>query len=328
MLMGLPKKAFSRRSIVCLAGGLLVALVGAAGDLAAQTAASLPNRQATVHALSMTTPLGASSPQGDVEEITCRLSLTCARCHVLSTDFAQAAAVDDSWIDASTCKLAEVKEGNAGKIWVDGITVMSETLESVRAAVLYLRDYAPEGYRLPKDLLARYDISFSFGIVPLITRGTSAGLSFLMSAYSAAAAIPIMPQVAVTGAITEDGKVGPVGAIPEKVAAAAQLGFSTVIIPASHYAELSLLPPDLPRRIRIILADTADQALFHALGQAGPRGAEYDAMCKNYLAAVALANQGETGQALSIFSQLATMYPEDYSLRVWVQYLQALLPTG
>jgi hypothetical protein len=276
----------------------------------------------------MATPLGTDQPQGDVEEITCHSSLTCARCHILSQEFAQAAAQDYVWIDPSSCKFPEVAQGKGGTVWVEGITVMSDTLDSVRAAITYLQDNAPEEYRLPAKFLSLFDLSFGFSKVPLLTRGTSAGLAFLLSAYSAAVGIPIMPQVAVTGAIDEKGKVGPVGSTVNKVLAADRSGFSTVIVPAANAYELALLPVDLPKRVRIILADNAQQAFFHALGQAGPEGAKYDAMFHNYLTAISLSNQGDYKGALDIFTQLSSSFPEDYSLQVWIQFLKSTSPVS
>jgi len=310
-----------------LAVGALVALLSNGSFLQADTVAVATERTASVRALSVATPLGGGPPHGEVETISCRASLSCGRCHLLSVEFAQAAAQDPSWVDPSSCKEAEVSDGNGAAILVDGITVMSDTLDSVRAAVLYLRDFAPKEYRIPGDFLSLYDLSFTLSRVPLITRGTSAGLAFLLSAYSAISGVPLIPEVAVTGAIEADGRVGPVGSIVQKILAAERLGYSTVIIPAANGSDLAL-PPDLPKRIRMILVDTADQALFHALGQAGPRGAEYEAMYQGYLAAVSLAEQGKRAEALEAFLRLANMFPEDYSLRVWIEYLRSTSPSG
>ena len=302
---------------------LLLLLLGGTAPVDAQISANLLEERATVHALTMATPLGEEQPQGDVEEISCTASLICGQCHALSPEFIEAADLDYSWIDPSTCKAPEVRAGTGGGIWMDGITVMSDTLDSVRGAVLYLRDFAPDEYRLPENLLALHDLSFSLSRLPLVTRGTSAGLAFLLSAYSAVTGTDIMPQVAVTGAVDQHGIVGPVGSVIQKILAADRLGYSTVIIPAGNASALSLLPPELPQRIRIILAETTEQALFHALGQAGPKGEEYEAMYQNYLAASSLALQGDADEALEIFSQLAALFPEDYSLRVWMQYLSS-----
>lgn len=81
---------------------------------------------------------------------------------------------------------------------------------------------------------AAYDIRFNVpGGMPI--DGPSAGIALAAALMSAVSGRPLLPSVAMTGEITVNGDVRPVGGVREKLAAAIEAGADTVIIPAANY---------------------------------------------------------------------------------------------
>ncbi|MFW5986395.1 MAG: S16 family serine protease, partial [Halanaerobiales bacterium] len=78
--------------------------------------------------------------------------------------------------------------------------------------------------------------------------GPSAGVAMLLAIISAIEEIPLRQDIAVTGEVSIQGKVKPVGSIREKVYAAEQVGIKEVLIPGDNIndihqdAELRLTP--------------------------------------------------------------------------------------
>lgn len=70
--------------------------------------------------------------------------------------------------------------------------------------------------------------------------GPSAGLATTLALYSALKSKPIRQNVAVTGEISIQGKVRPVGGIAEKLFGAKQAGVKTVLIPKDNWVDVPL----------------------------------------------------------------------------------------
>jgi ATP-dependent Lon protease len=87
--------------------------------------------------------------------------------------------------------------------------------------------------------------------------GPSAGLATTMAIYSALKEKPLKRDVAVTGEISIQGKVKPVGGIYEKIFGAKQAGVQTVIIPEENLTEV----PSGLKGIEIIAVQDIEEAL-------------------------------------------------------------------
>ncbi len=68
--------------------------------------------------------------------------------------------------------------------------------------------------------------------------GPSAGLAFLLAIYSAVSGRRIRQDLAMTGEISIQGKVRPVGGIPEKIYGARQAGMRMVLLPKANEADI------------------------------------------------------------------------------------------
>ncbi|HHX75455.1 MAG TPA: ATP-dependent protease, Lon family [Firmicutes bacterium] len=86
--------------------------------------------------------------------------------------------------------------------------------------------------------------------------GPSAGLAVLMALLSAIKGWPVAQQVAVTGEISLQGHVRPVGGIAEKLYGARLAGIKTVLVPAENKGDV----PDLPD-VQVVTVETVAEAL-------------------------------------------------------------------
>lgn len=91
--------------------------------------------------------------------------------------------------------------------------------------------------------------------------GPSAGLATTLAIYSALQKRPLQQDVAVTGEISIQGKVKPVGGVYEKVFGAKQAEVRKVVIPAEN---LKSVPPEL-QGIEVVGVRTVEEALKHVL---------------------------------------------------------------
>jgi len=77
---------------------------------------------------------------------------------------------------------------------------------------------------------------------------------------------PVKPSVGMTGEITLQGKVLPIGGVKQKVLAAHRAGLTEVVLPKRNGADME----DVPERVRevmtIHLADTYADVLAAAFG--------------------------------------------------------------
>lgn len=87
--------------------------------------------------------------------------------------------------------------------------------------------------------------------------GPSAGLATTLALYSALKAQPLRQNVAVTGEISIQGKVRPVGGIAEKLFGAKQAGVKTVLIPKENWADV----PTGLQGIEVRSVETIQEAL-------------------------------------------------------------------
>lgn len=100
---------------------------------------------------------------------------------------------------------------------------------------------------------------------PYLGDGPSAGVAIAAAMVSAAFDRPIKPDVAITGAISLRGKVLSVGGVKEKILAAYNAGFKTVIIPEVNSAAVDSIPNAIKKNVDIIKVEGVIEAVFLAL---------------------------------------------------------------
>ena len=95
--------------------------------------------------------------------------------------------------------------------------------------------------------------------------GPSAGITMYTTLVSVFTKIPVKSDVAMTGEITLQGRVLPIGGLKEKLLSALRGGIKTVIIPKENEKDLAELPEIVKNELNIVLAENVDDVLKVAL---------------------------------------------------------------
>ncbi len=95
--------------------------------------------------------------------------------------------------------------------------------------------------------------------------GPSAGIGMCTALVSALTAIPVHPDVAMTGEITLRGEVLPIGGLKEKLLAAHRGGIKVVLIPAENERDLVDIPENIKQDLDIRPVRWIDEVLQLAL---------------------------------------------------------------
>jgi ATP-dependent Lon protease len=83
----------------------------------------------------------------------------------------------------------------------------------------------------------------------------------------------VRPEVGMTGEITLQGKVLPIGGVKQKVLAAHRAGLTEVILPARNGPDLEDVPDAVQEQMTFHLASDISEVLDHALAGAGEAAA-------------------------------------------------------
>ena len=122
--------------------------------------------------------------------------------------------------------------------------------ESAQIALNYVRSHAAELGIDPSSIAKRFHVHVPAGAVP--KDGPSAGITMTTALVSLLRNQAVKPTVGMTGEITLQGAVLPIGGLKQKVLAAHRAGLTEVILPKRNAGDLD----DLPERIR-------DEMTFH-----------------------------------------------------------------
>ena len=114
--------------------------------------------------------------------------------------------------------------------------------ESAKAALSWIRTHADE-YGL-KTNFKEVDIHLHVPAGATPKDGPSAGVAILVSLLSSLTGKPVVPDMAVTGEISLQGRVMPVGGIKEKVLGALAAGITKVFIPLENSRSIEEIPEE------------------------------------------------------------------------------------
>lgn len=110
--------------------------------------------------------------------------------------------------------------------------------ESAQAALTYARAHA-DHFDIPIELFEKHDLHIHVPAGAVPKDGPSAGITLLSSVISALTSRPINSSFAMTGELTLQGAVLPIGGLKEKILAAKQEGLKTVIVPKLNEDDLN-----------------------------------------------------------------------------------------
>lgn len=151
----------------------------------------------------------------------------------------------------------------SGKIQLTG-SLGDVMKESASAAITCIRTMCDE-LGIDKDFYNKYDIHLHAPEGAIPKDGPSAGVAMATAVTSALTGIPIKHSVAMTGEITLQGRVLPIGGLREKSMAAYRNGIKTVLIPADNVADLEEVDEVVRNHIDFIPMQRVGTALQTAL---------------------------------------------------------------
>lgn len=129
--------------------------------------------------------------------------------------------------------------------------------ESAQIALTYVRSHLEEIGIEPKVLDRNIHIHFPAGAVP--KDGPSAGVTMVTALVSLALGRQVRGDVGMTGEVTLNGRVLPIGGVKQKLLAAQRAGLKTVFIPARNEADLDEVPAEVLAALDVRpVADVAD----------------------------------------------------------------------
>jgi ATP-dependent Lon protease len=144
------------------------------------------------------------------------------------------------------------EEGDAS----DGFTLTGQLgdvmKESAQIALSYVRSHAAELGIDADRLRGRFHLHVPAGAVP--KDGPSAGITMTTALVSLLTDTPVRASVGMTGEVTLQGRVLPIGGLKQKVLAAHRAGLTEVILPMRNEGDLD----DVPEQVR-------DQVTFHSV---------------------------------------------------------------
>ena len=143
----------------------------------------------------------------------------------------------------------------------------STTSKSIQIAYKYakkfVKDIEPSNTFLEEDAeLIQSAIVKDYMVV--LEGGSSAGCVIASIFISLVLQKPILQNLAMTGQISLEGKIGRVCAIAKKVEAAVIAGLENVIIPKKNQKDFEALPLEIKNNIKVIYAETF-QDIYHVI---------------------------------------------------------------
>ena len=132
--------------------------------------------------------------------------------------------------------------------------------ESARIALSYVRAKAAE-LGIPPNFFEGKDIHLHVPAGATPKDGPSAGVAMVTALGSLLTGRSVRADVGMTGEITLQGQVLPIGGTKQKVLAAHRAGLKTVVLPQRNEADLDDVPEDVREEMTFVLAETIDQVL-------------------------------------------------------------------
>jgi ATP-dependent Lon protease len=135
--------------------------------------------------------------------------------------------------------------------------------ESARIALSYVRGHAGELGIAPESLDGEFHVHVPAGAIP--KDGPSAGVTMVTALASLLSGRPVRHTVGMTGEVTLQGRVLPIGGVKQKVLAAHAAGLTDVILPERNRGDLDDVPAEVRDQLAFHFAMTVDEVLAVAL---------------------------------------------------------------
>ena len=138
--------------------------------------------------------------------------------------------------------------------------------ESIETAYSVVRAHSKE-LGIDPDIFEKTDIHVHVPEGATPKDGPSAGIAMYTTLVSVLTKIPVKKDVAMTGEITLQGRVLPIGGLKEKLLSALRGGIKTVIIPEENEKDLAEIPDNVKEGLKIIPVSNVKEVLKIALAK-------------------------------------------------------------
>ena len=135
--------------------------------------------------------------------------------------------------------------------------------ESAQIALSYVRSHAAEIGIEPETLDRKFHLHVPAGGQP--KDGPSAGVTMVTALVSLATGRAVRSDVAMTGEVTLNGRVLPIGGVKQKLLAAQRAGVTTVFIPKRNEPDLDDVPAEVLAALTVHPVSDVAQILALAL---------------------------------------------------------------
>jgi ATP-dependent Lon protease len=140
--------------------------------------------------------------------------------------------------------------------------------ESAQIALSYTQSHAAALGIAPDATRGRVHVHVPAGAIP--KDGPSAGVTMTTALVSLLTDRPVRANVGMTGEVTLQGRVLPIGGVKQKVLAAQRAGLDTVILPRRNGPDLDDVPAAVRDTMTFHLVDDVTEVLALALEDAAP----------------------------------------------------------
>ena len=145
---------------------------------------------------------------------------------------------------------------------------VSSARNPLSTTALFERD--AEALHIKEDRFERdLHIHVPAGAIP--KDGPSAGITMATALVSSLSERPVRHDLAMTGEITLNGRVLPIGGVKEKILGGVRAGIRTFLLPKANEADLEDLPQEVLRSIRVVPVQELGEVLALALRDASFR---------------------------------------------------------
>jgi ATP-dependent Lon protease len=139
--------------------------------------------------------------------------------------------------------------------------------ESARIALTYVKSHA-QALGIDERALDGRELHVHVPAGAIPKDGPSAGVTMVTAIASLLTRRPVKGSIGMTGEVTLQGRVLPIGGVKQKVLAAHAAGLTEVIIPERNEPDLDDVPAEVRDHMRFHVVGSVDQVLALALESA------------------------------------------------------------
>jgi ATP-dependent Lon protease len=136
--------------------------------------------------------------------------------------------------------------------------------ESARIALTYVKSHASE-LGIDEHALDGREVHVHVPAGAIPKDGPSAGITIVTAIASLLTRRPVKSTIGMTGEVTLQGRVLPIGGLKQKVLAAHAAGLTEVIVPERNEPDLEDVPADVGNQMKFHIVGSVDQVLSLAL---------------------------------------------------------------